>query len=303
MKKPSTFSIRNIAFALAAALSLAVLPTIQASLLVQDQFSYSAADVVGDNGGTGWLNAWYNPPSGGFAPWGGLAMGNRNADAPVVSPGLTYSTLSTADNSLSVGGKSAMRQWDFAGSGLTSANGNSLWVSFLVDPTSVLNKIFVLPFGNIVAATPNYQYGAGAILNYASGWTIGPQIRTGGTSSYAAPGTTISLNQNQTYLVVMQFIYNGGAGADVENMWVDPTLTGSSPDGTELTATGTLDLSGWLLIRGGSTATGFIDEINIGNTYSDVVPVPEPSTLALSLIGGVMGLVAFCRSKALNPRQ
>src|ERR1039458_7479355 len=141
MKKPSTFSIRNIAFALAAALSLAILPMAQASLLVQDQFSYSAADVAGDNGGTGWLGAWSNPASGGAPPWSLVAIANRNSDAPVASPGLTYSTLSTAGNSLSVGGKSAMRQWDFADSGISTV-GNSLWVSFLVDPTSVLNKIF-----------------------------------------------------------------------------------------------------------------------------------------------------------------
>ncbi len=299
MKKPLLSLNLSIVAGVAAILLFAIVPATQAQQVAQEQFNYSTGDVVGDNGGTGWLSAWQNPASGGAPPWSATPIANRNSDAPVASPGLTYSTLNSAGSSLSIGGKSAMREWDFADSPVATVGGD-IWVSFLIDPTSVANKIFVLPFANEVAATPNYQYGAGAYLAYSTTWTIQPQIRADGTtSSYPVTGASLSINQNQTYLVVMQFINNGGAGADVENMWVDPDF-GSSPDGTELTVTGDLDLDGWFMVRGGSTATGLMDEINIGDTYSDVIPVPEPSVLALAIFGGAVALMMpFRRAKGL----
>jgi hypothetical protein len=239
----------------------------------------------------------------------------RSTAATVVTtPNLTYTdpnnslALTTSGNSLDFGNKSAMRAWNVPTSFSTVSN-STLWASFLVDPTGTVNKLFVLPFGNAgyTVSGTNYQFGAGAYLNNVTGWTIGAQIRTSGAGGYAAPVTMLPLNQNQTYLIVMEFTYNGGNGLDTEQLWVNPTLGNSGPLGGDVTTgtvTGTLDLSGYWFLRGGSTAAGVVDELRIGDTYSDVVPVPEPSTLALSLIGGVMGLVVFRRrAKALNPRQ
>jgi hypothetical protein len=333
MKKPSTFSIRNIAFALAAALSLAILPTAQAQLIVYDGFNYNAGTVVGDNGGTGWVtpnltgmygastwtdSSWQNPANVPWLPAPSEPMQNvrPTAAAVVTSPLLTYTdpnslNLTTSGNTLDYGNKSAMRAWGVPSS-FTSGSGNTLWASWLVDATTAGpsgQKLFSLPFGN-AGYTPNgtnYQFGAGAIMNYTTVWTIGAQIRTSGTGGYATPATLLTLNQNQSYLIVMEFTYNGGGGLDTEQLWVDPTLGNSGPLGTDVTTgtvTGTLDLSGYWFLRTSTSTGGYIDELRIGDTYSDVVPVPEPSTLALSLIGGFMGLVVFRRrANALNPRQ
>jgi hypothetical protein len=311
MKKPSTFSIRNIAFALAAVLSLAILPAAQATLLVQEQFSYSAADVVGDNGGLGWSGSWANPASGGTAPWGtGGVMGNRKADAPVVSPGLTYSGLSTSGNALSPLNQSAYRSWN-ASSLFTSAG--SFWVSFLVTPgaSAVNASMYVLPFAqNNATVAPDYQKGSGAKFSAGadgSTWTVTadiPVLQNG--SGYTTPAAR-ALTLNQANLIVMEFNYNG-SGTDTIQLWVNPTLGGAAPLGTDVTTTtgnGWIDQLGEFMVKNGATTVATVDEINIGNTYGDVVSVPEPSTLALGLIGGIMGLVVVFRRRAIafHPRQ
>ena len=307
MKNISTLPIHRIGFALVAVLSLA---TAHAQLLVQDQFNYSAADVVGDNGGTGWSGSWANPASGGTAPWGtGGTMGNRKGDAPVVSPGATYSGLSTSGNALSPLNQSAYRSWN-ASSLFTSAG--SFWVSFLITPgaSAVNASMYVLPFAqNNATVAPDYQKGSGAKFSAGadgSTWTVTLNIPTAQNGSgYTTPAVR-ALTLNQANLIVMEFNYNG-SGTDTIQLWVNPTLGGAAPLGTDLSTTtgnGWMDQLGEFMVKNGATTVATVDEINIGTTYSNVVSVPEPSTLALSLIGGFMGLVVFrWRASAPNLRQ
>lgn len=353
MKKPSTISIRNIVFALAATLSLALLPTAQAQVEVSDNFSsYSAGAIApqngngANNGGIGWaqpnLTGDYGD-SAGANPWSSAAWQNYtttpwlsgsvplvNSKNPaitvVTTPTLSYTdgsgnTFNASGNAVGVINQSAERYYSTAGINAfeagTAGSPTTLWASFLFQPTATPNKTFVLPFLNTSVNGPgtNVQDGAGVLLYENTGfttWVAGLQIR-GASYGGTEPATTLALDGvGKTSLIVMEFINNGGAGADKEYLWVDPTLGTTPGIGTAVSATGTLDAAGYFVLRGSSVPVGggndYIGDLSLGDTYGDVTPftpAPEPSTLALSLIGGVMGLVVFRRRRAnaLNPRR
>jgi len=289
-------------YSVAACFLLSVLSaTCQAGLLDSEGFGYSAGDVVGQNGGTGWSGSWANPVSGQIpgAPWGlqTSTMGNRKADASVVSPGLGYSGLATSGNALNVGNLSAYRPWD--ASSLFTATGQSLWVSFLVNPPSTAaSTMYVLPFAqNNPAVAANYQQGSGAKFNTGSSWNVTVDIPgTLNGSGYTTP-TPLALTVGQPNLIVMDFNYNG-SGTDTIQLWVNPTLGGSAPLGTDASITtgnGFLDQLGEFMVKSGTGVAATLDEINIGTTYGDVTPVPEPATASLFLVSAISGLVVLRR--------
>jgi hypothetical protein len=278
--------------------------TARAQLLDSEGFNYSpetgAAFTSATGGGTGWTDSSWSDPA--TPPWRGsgtIANGQSLRSTGVVTPGLTYPGLSTSGNALGVVNSSYLRAWN--PSSLFAASGNSLWVSLLINPGSV-NTVNINPLANIDLTQANWQSGSGVLISGAAG-TVKTTMNTGGygtTTTYVS-GAPLAIAQNAVSLVVMEFTWNGGVGTDTEQIWVDPTLGGSMPLGTDptTTSTGYLDQGGYFMIRGGSTFNGILDEINIGDTFSDVTPgaVPEPSTGAMLIFGFVIGGGIFLRRK------
>lgn len=80
-------------------------------------------------------------------------------------------------------------------------------------------------------------------------------------------------------------------------MFVNPTVDAEPETADLMYDRGNVD---WFHLRvqaGGEAHGATIDEIRIGTTYADVVPVPEPSTIGLlAFVGASLGMIRRFRS-------
>jgi len=110
-------------------------------------------------------------------------------------------------------------------------------------------------------------------------------------------------------MIVMKLtLDNVTTTADSLSLWINPTDLTTAPSGApDLTlSTALQDLSGINTIRftgnntnATSAALGgeaIYDELRIGNTFADVAPVPEPTAVALAIMGGT-GVLAVIRRR------
>lgn len=250
----------------------------QASPLYQDGFNYTAGDQLGTASTT--------------PPW----TGTPNPNSVIGSGNLTYSGLQDLggnDLILNSGASQGAPESAALSSSITTG---SVYYSFLVQCTSLPSANTYLtaltpaskpgPNGNTTDALDFYARNSG------SGWEVG--LRTSAGS--ATFGSTV-LSLNTTYLVVLEYTFNGSA-----TLYLDPTAGGSQPAAT-LTQTPTswvTDVSDVGFKAQTATTIGnfLFDNMMVGTTWADVTPVPtatpEPGTLALSGLG-VIGLIAARR--------
>ena len=89
-------------------------------------------------------------------------------------------------------------------------------------------------------------------------------------------------NASEVYFMVGMIDYDN----DEAKLWINPTFGLTAP-AADATATG-WDLSNAstrVRLRGQYDTTLYFDEIVVGTTWGDVVPVPEPASMALLLLG------------------
>lgn len=243
-----------------------------AALLTHDDFDYTLATTVNGSSSFGnhpgeWKNNW-------------SAADAHPGSAATVVAGLTYGSLDTSGNAISLNVNGAKRTaadatgLAFNYDGTKAGTGHVAWVSFLIRKDST-------DAGNGGLNLPNtYAYQAGQTIGIVNG-----TFRSMGVDSGVAPAL------NQTHFLVTKFDWSGGAKPLV-TFFVDPAPGSVAP----LDASGTSGLTpnnfGW---GGGSAATSFdgnadlafrgngysVDEVRFGNTYADVAPIPEPAGLAL----------------------
>lgn len=153
-----------------------------------------------------------------------------------------------------------------------SGNGNSVYMSFLIQ---------------ITAATPTERILIG-FRNSTGGGTLTAAVGVNTSrqlvlfkSNTAAPTPTATLDQNQTYLVVLRYKFL--SGADECALWLNPATGGAdeaSASVTPIITTSGSDQSGLLSIRIESDpdASGplYLDEIRVGQTWEDVTPSGGP---------------------------
>jgi hypothetical protein len=136
------------------------------------------------------------------------------------------------------------------------------------------------------------------------GFLLGFADNTGGTTAY---GTTV-LSFSTTYNVILAYTSVAGALNDTFALYVNPTdltveanntaylTTGYIGTGAELTSVAALNLRQG---SAGSAPALSVDYLVAGTSFADVTvePVPEPSTMALALLGGVGCFFALRRRK------
>ena len=264
---------------LAGAIGLAVSSgTTQASLLLYDGFSYTAATKVPDTasgsvlnggsggGGTSWASGWFD------------ASPDSNANGYVITNGgQSYNTLTTAGNALNRGDDNIGVRRNFT----AQANG-TYYTSFLFS----------------VGADPASTY-AGVTLGghaYFGLAKVGSHSEFVAGNSFAATPVSsgITVQANTTYLLVGKIVFSTTAD-DTVSLWVNPTSSKETDAGsanaiyandTTLTA-----LDNIQAYQSTANYNMTIDELRLGTTWADVtpgLPTPEPASLGLVAAGGYL---------------
>ncbi len=233
----------------------------KATLLFEDEFQYPTGAVNGASGGSGFSGAWSNAGS-------------------VLAPGLTYENLTVSSNAFLTGGSNvgAFRN-------LTNSYGGgsgTFYFSVVVGMNAALPDYAGLSLFNggtevLFIGKPNGQ----------AQW--GVDLKPGKIA------TASNVNVNTTVFLVAQIDF--AAVNDTIKLWVDPPLTNGL---------GTADLSStrsdfsFNQIRFQSGSAGahtdvYFDEVRMGTTVADIMPVPEPSSILILFLGG---LSSFFRWKS-----
>jgi hypothetical protein len=214
-----------------------------------ESFDYTAAaTVTGQTGGSGWSGAWTQDGETGVVRSPGLSFTDSAGKLLTVS-GLAMTTAGTATTR-------NFRE-------ITGGPIADVWISFLWN----------LPASNALFEGVSFYQGT------ASRFTVS---NPGGT---AAAGIFLgSVNSGRgtfglTHLVVLRLRDGAGAaGADLVEMYVDPTLA-TAPT-TPLATVQGADLSfSSIRVAGQNGAALLIDEIRLGATFAEVTPytgVPDP---------------------------
>lgn len=241
MKVPLTL-VYGVCAAIAMAASAA-----RGNLITYEGFNYSPGALAGDNGGSGWTNAWSVSGTSGT----------------VSSTGMTYTDGSGKMLPVTGGSANVNSQGDFRTPSSTP-NSGTLYISFIAQVPTASGSYFGLSLFN--SASEVLFLGA---PNADADWGIDPKAGT------VVTGTTSITNS--TFLVYeVQF----GASSSTISEYDNPSLTAQpGPANATTTTTDLTTASGWTQIRVQSGENANIDEIRIGTAYADVVP--EPAALGL----------------------
>ena len=256
-----------------------------ALVVAQDSYeSYPAGSQLnGQNGGTGW--------TGPYVVTSALATNVT----------VTNQNLSYAGGQVSVNGGS--RAVSIAGPAdsnnlitrsFAAQTGSPVYFSFLYNTNSTAEAFlqFGLESGN--TAEPNASVGVQGIAGNGGGAEgFFARVPNAGNTTFATSG----INANQTYFVVARVSKGTGSTTyNVVDLFVNPTsLNESTPTLTATNAAGTgVSTFDNFVLRTARTDAGSIynfDQLTIGTTYADVVPVPEPASVGLLALAGA-GLLA-----------
>jgi hypothetical protein len=256
-------------------------------VIAYEGFNYAAgSNLNGLNGGSGWGNAWTEPSFGTGDP-------NDLVPETIQTGSLTFGSLITSGNHVVTGGKFSY-DIRLLGSPL-GTSGTTRYASFLIrrdtlgpDPTNNGPD-----YGGLVFADENANSlfvgkpGGGTVGNYAL-------ENNGGTGQVASSRPEVL---GTTALLVVRFDF--ATGNDTIRLYVNPTPGGTEPSVADATKTN-LDLGSFegVSISTGAANAWSVDEIRIGNSFADVVvPVPEPTSLAFLLTGGLAALWHRCRKR------
>lgn len=280
--------------------------TASAELVVYEGFDYTEGTaVVGLNGGTGFGSAWSGTTAGG--------VGAANVE---VGTGFTFAGLDVEGGSMvrTVRDGRGTVSRSISGAAVTSltADNSTIWFSVLMDPTintagtggQFGNTYATLIFGNeeLTDSSTGAQSGAGTdIANSGNAFGVGffggpTSFADGGIQGVSFTGGVISQDDGATNSVVtgdsLSFIIGR---IDWAADGSDDTLTlydVEDPTAPLPTAFATLtidvDQSDFDTISIADGQTSGFDEIRFGTTLESVGGVPEPGSLALLGLGGLL---------------
>jgi hypothetical protein len=245
--------------------------TAHGSLIAFDDFAYPAgSSLAGQNGGQGFSGAWY---AGGF---------NVSQSVSVTgSSSLTYPPLTTAGNEVTTPATSFLNGVERNLSSPISSG--TIYLSCLLCPVGSLNQgngngFFGLYLHGSVDDMFMGQFNLNGTDHYG-------ESERGGNGAVTTPGTPVV---GQTEFLVLE-AQLASSGADVFTLYSDPTPGAPQPSSGTVYDLNIGILASLNIYSGGAFNIG---DLTIGTTYADVTAVPEPSTLAL-LIVGAAGLLAF----------
>lgn len=250
----------------------------EASVLLTEQFDYSAGSLYTGSGG-----AWTESAAG--------------TDPTVTGGSLTYTGLADSSGNAVQFAAAGSQGWTALSSGVSAG---SVYFSFLMQVSSSVGAV----------AFASLESGSGlpaitvCIQNNGSGFNFG--VKSGGTASTTSATFESRDNVrdfNTTYLVAGRFDFGGAGGTDTY-LYIDPTPGSADPgtggaivtDAPQTAFNGTI--SRFYLLD--TTPSVVFDELRVGTTWADVTPVPEPTNIALAVFG--LGAVAFGAIRRFRPQ-
>ena len=280
---------------------LATGPSAYASLLASETFeSYSTGALSGQNGGTGWTGGWTAPGSVVRAD-----VVDTTGTPMTFTPGGALSTVNGATRALEVQLSGAPSS-QFAGvRTLATPIAETFYVGYLVRyqagaAWAGANNTFTLHLGTNSSSTATLNFG----LRGDAGGTGNNNeflLRYGTGSPVAGASTGGQVVNGTDYYLVARMNYAGGLFTSA-NMWLNPIATDDliTPGGdASLTFTTSFanPISHVFFREAVLDADDVLraDEIRIGTTWGDVVPVPEPGSVTLLSLGAA-ALWIFRRS-------
>jgi hypothetical protein len=322
--------------------SLAVVIPTHAQLIASEGFNYTPGTSMASVGtaGNGWANVWADKGNLDVLQSGSLAYTDGSGN-----------TLATSGNSLqsngsSTGSSSSEPQRTITGTFGTLALANpaapdTLWMSYLWqggNTTTASGTLFrqaTLMFLKGASTTSTSPGGTEYMdigmpnISSANVGTVSPNISlwaSSGNAGQTANGapisslnpvqSTVPANDGNTDFILIELTgsataWSAAGNSETMNVWINPSLTQSTPVGAPNISYSQQDLSTINAIRaqGGGLNTTYgplpgeesVDEINIGDTAADVEPlvspVPEPTSIALAAIGG-LSLLALKRKRS-----
>ncbi len=280
---------------LVAGAACALLTTIPAfgSTLVYEGFNYTTgtAALSGANTGSGWTTAW--TVDSGSAP-------------DVVSGSIALGSLTVSGNSITQSAdatnNSITRSFTAVGTGVTSGAAQTVWLSFVLQGNGNNSGdayLSLLRNSGSAATDELVRIGrksgvSGGNITLSSAASTNPAQTAFGNVTFdstarlllvkldlqrSGVGTGTNIVTAQLWTVTSVPADEGALGSSVANF-----TTATLGSGTGLDKVRLYDAS--------SGANASFDEIRIGDTLSDVTPVPEPSTYAAAL--GLGALAASC---------
>jgi hypothetical protein len=170
--------------------------------------------------------------------------------------------------------------------GFTMGAGDTWYAGFDVTVTGGNTDVY---FASFLEGTSNFQDRTFVTSALSGGdFTLG--LGTGSTAT-AKWGTGLSFAT--TYRVVIAYSYD----TKVNTLWVNPVL--ESDTSISLTSTYQSPITAFAIRQASPTSGSYqvIDNLAVGNSFADVVTIPEPSSLALGVLG-IAGLALARRRKA-----
>jgi hypothetical protein len=265
-----------------------------AALQVYDGFTYTdGTNIVGQNGGGGWSNAWN-------------ATGLTGTTNSAAAPGLTYTGVSAMGNKLNLVGQqtatgNASNAFVFRTFGATTTygtDGTTAWLSLIgqrtgtksgtqgVGAAASYQRIFGISFFNAGTANTNERFSVGelsssAAIADADMWALNIFNPTG-TGEVQSSATPI----DQLSFLLVRINYGFGAATDNAYLWVNPNLSLGEPSTASAQASlinRSLEFDRLRVSAGGSNssteqpngailaASGVLDEIRIGSNFASVI--------------------------------
>ncbi len=260
--------------AAAMTLSLGIAGTADATLIAYEGFDYTAGEQLsGKSGGTGWVAE---------STW---SVGN-SARAVIQDGGLSYMNLQVSGNAIynpTTSTTTASRAF------ANAPESGSVFFSFLVaGGETTFGRLGALLRPSDGSNSPGV-IGLSAAQSFDGGsFGLRPNQANIGGLNNTNPGGAAVVGTN---LVVAQYNYE----TNQASYWVNPTSLGGTAPAATISGIGFTDptqlINQFLFGYSDSNATTAIfDEFRVGTTYASVTPIPEPGSLALLGLGGLLML-------------
>jgi hypothetical protein len=249
-----------------------------ARIIVEEQFIYEPpeANIDGQNGGTGFNGPWVSTISHGRIYW-------------IRSPGLSFSTLPVAGNSVSrygsAGRAQAHRLLSAASQSALTGEGTTIWFSVLFQEPANQYRHGSFLFGTdafTTDGTPTLSaagYGLGFTIQAApdgssqGSGTINALAFNGSTAPIVVQGTFTSDPITATVLIVGKINWKADGTPDELYLFNVTDLSTEPLEQTAIASITNLDFSqsAFDLIAMWDSNNSITDEIRFGNTFADVM--------------------------------